>query len=170
MQKRSDAHGEPLLGLEGPGAVLAPASELVVFAAACRRGLEGLKERRGSLFEGFPIGACGPAAELVGRLLHERFGVAGQYVCGSGHSRLRSSQTHAWFEAGGFVFDLTHDQFADTDVEGWVLPLTSPWHSGFEDLDRRDGLCMPAGWPMYPHDGYAAMVAALDNLSQPEQL
>jgi len=162
MRKRSDADGRPSLGLEAPEAVLTPPSELVAFADACRRGLEGLMQRRGSMFEGFPVGACGPAAELVGRLLHERFGVTGQYVCGSGHPRLRSSQSHAWFEAGGFIFDLTHDQFAGTGVEGWVFPLTSPWHRGFENLDRRDGFCMPAGWPMYPHDGYAAMMAALD--------
>lgn len=147
--------------VNGTMTVLTPSTELVEFAAACRSGLQGLASRPGSLFEGFPRGTCGPAAELVGRLLQERFGMSGRYVCASGHPRLQPTQSHAWFEAGGFIFDLTHDQFSGTDIEGWVLPLESPWHRRFKSRDHRDGFCMPAGWPMYPHDGYAAMVSAL---------
>lgn len=116
------------------------------------------------MFNGFPVAACGPAAELVGRLLQERMGLEGVYVCGVGHPTLVENQSHAWFEACGFIFDLTHDQFPDTGVNGWVLPRDSPWHQAFSDQDRRDGFCMPAGWPMYPHDGYAAMTAALDGM------
>jgi hypothetical protein len=136
--------------------------ELSRFAGACRSGLETLAKRPGSMFNGFPLGTCGPAAELVGRLLQERFGLEGVYVCGVGPPDLHDNQSHAWFEAGGFIFDLTHDQFADTGVAGWVLRMDSPWHQTFSDQDRRDGFCMPVGWPMYPHDGYAAMTAALD--------
>lgn len=51
--------------------------DLVRFAAACRRGLESLAGQRSSIFSGFPKGSCGPAAELVGRLLEERFGLKG---------------------------------------------------------------------------------------------
>lgn len=138
---------------------------LTKFAGACRRGLLGLTNRPGSMFNGFPRGACGPAAELVGRLLKERLGLDGVYVCGAGHSTLSANQSHAWFEAGGVIFDLTHDQFAGTGVAGWVLPLDSPWHQAFSDQHRRQGFCMPAGWPMYPHDGYAATRAALDAAS-----
>jgi hypothetical protein len=134
---------------------------LINFADTCRRGLEGLAKRRGSMFEGFPRGACGPAAELIGRLIEERLGLSGVYVCGTGHPNLRETQSHAWYVAGGFIVDVTHDQFADTGVQGWVLPLTNPWHQGFSHQDRRAGFCMPAEWPMYPHDGYAAMLHAL---------
>lgn len=92
------------------------------FAQACRSGLEQLANRAGSMFNGFPVAACGPAAELVGRLLQERMGLEGVYVCGVGHPTLVENQSHAWFEACGFIFDLTHDQFPDTGVNGWVLP------------------------------------------------
>jgi hypothetical protein len=167
--KHVEQHGLPLsshAASDDPGT--APARPgvsidvLTKFAGACREGLLRLKDQPGSMFKGFPRGACGPAAELVGRLLKERLGLEGVYVCGAGHPTLSANQSHAWFEAGGFIFDLTHDQFAGTALDGWVLPLDSPWHQAFSDQDRRPGFCMPAGWPMYPHDGYAAMTAALD--------
>ena len=132
------------------------------FAAICRRALEGLATRPGSTFQGFPVASCGPAAELVGRALEERLGLKGAYVCGSWHPLLREQQTHAWFEVAGNIIDLTHDQFEGTGLQGWVLPASSPWHTQFEDQDRRDGHCMPSGWPMYPHDGYEAIRRALD--------
>lgn len=133
------------------------------FAAACRRGLETLATQQGSIFQGFPKGACGPASELVGRLLQERLGLTGLYVCGSDHFGLASAtQTHAWFEVGGFIIDITHDQFGETGVEGWVVPVTSAWHARFRDIDGRAGFCMPSGWPMYPHEGYRAMLEALE--------
>ena len=150
-----EQHGLPLR----PGVSI---DVLTRFAGACRQGLLGLTNRPGSMFNGFPRGACGPAAELVGRLLKERHGLDGVYVCGAGHPTLSASQSHAWFEAGGLIFDLTHDQFSGTGVDGWVMRLDSPWHQAFSDQDRRPGFCMPAGWPMYPHDGYAAMTAALE--------
>ncbi len=136
--------------------------ELTSFARACREGLLGLTNRPGSMFDGFPRGACGPAAELVGRLLKERHGIDGVYVCGAGHPTLSANQSHAWFESCGFIFDVTHNQFVGTGVDGWVLPLDSPWHQAFSNQKRRPGFCMPAGWMMYPHDGYAVMTAALN--------
>lgn len=135
------------------------------FAAACRRGLETLATKQGSMFQGFPKGACGPASELIGRLLQEHLGLTGVYVCGSDHIDLASAtQTHAWFEVGDCIIDITHDQFADTGVEGWVVPVTSEWHGRFRDIDRRAGFCMPSGWPMYPHEGHVAMQRALERL------
>jgi hypothetical protein len=133
------------------------------FAAACRQGLETLAAKKGSMFEGFPRGACGPASELLGRLLQERLGLHGAYVCGSDHPGLASAtQSHAWVEVADCIIDITHDQFASTGVEGWVIPVSRVWHGRFRSVDRRKGFCMPSGWPMYPHDGYAAMTAALD--------
>lgn len=136
--------------------------DLIRFAEACRRGLESLADRSGSMFHGFPAAACGPAAELIGRLLKERFGLVGYYVCGSQHPTLSPTQTHAWFEADGHIIDITHDQFGKTGVVGWVLPLSGRWYASFGHMERRQGFCLPQSWPMYPYDGYAAMLAALD--------
>jgi hypothetical protein len=167
--KHVEQHGLPLsrytaTGDTGPAPAVPVESfeVLVSFAKACRQGLFSLRNRPGSMFEGFPLGTCGPASELVGRLIKERLGFDGVYVCSAEHPTLSANQSHAWFEACGLIFDLTHDQFAGTGVDGWVLPLDSPWHRAFSDQDRRPGFCTPAGWPMYPHDGYAAMTAALD--------
>jgi hypothetical protein len=166
--KHVEQHGLPLSRYtatehteSAPELPVVSSEVLTSFARACRQGLLGLTNRPSSMFNGFPRGACGPAAELVGRLLKERHGLDGVYVCGAGHPTLSANQSHAWFEAGGFIFDLTHDQFAGIGVDEWVLPLDSLWHQAFSDQDRRPGFCLPAGWPMYPHDGYAAMTAAL---------
>lgn len=133
------------------------------FAAACRRGLETLAAKQGSMFQGFPKGACGPASELLGRLLQERLGLPGAYVCGADHPGLGTpEQSHAWVEVADCIIDITHDQFGSTGVDGWVVPVTSPWHGRFRSIDRRAGFCMPSGWRMYPHDGYAAMTRALE--------
>lgn len=133
------------------------------FAARCRSGLESLATRSGSgsMFHGFPRGACGPASELLGRLLHEELGLTGVYVCGAGHPSLPPNQTHAWVEVGDFLIDITHDQFAGTGLAGWVHLRKNPWHTGFQDFEQQTTFCLPEHWPMYPHDGYAAMQAAL---------
>ena len=135
--------------------------KLAAFADACRRALEGLATNQGSMFHRFPLGACGPAAELVGRLLAERLGQSGSYVCGDGHPDLSPAQSHAWVESDKHIIDITHDQFSNTVVSGWVLPIESDWHRRFGNIERRSGFCMPSGWPMYPHDGYRAMLQAL---------
>jgi hypothetical protein len=131
------------------------------FATACRAGLETLATREGSSFHGFPRGACGPASELVMRLMKEELGLDGVYVCGVGHSQLRPNQSHAWVVVGEYIIDITHDQFASTGLAGWVHPRTSHWHAEFSDRDQREGVCMPERWPMYPFDGYAATRAVL---------
>jgi hypothetical protein len=134
---------------------------LLQFAALCREALSSVASRSGSMFNGFPVAACGPASELVGRALKERFGVEGVYVCGVGHPALPERQTHAWLETDNVIIDVTYDQFPGTGLQGWVFPRDSAWHAQFEDIDRRDGFCMPSGWPMYPHDGYEAIRRAL---------
>jgi hypothetical protein len=133
------------------------ASTLIQISEQCRRGLARIAASPGSMFYGFPVGSCGPAAELVGRVLKEAAGYDGVYVCGSGHVKLEHNQTHAWYEVGNYVIDITHDQFPDTALAGWVFSGGTSWHAAFSDLDRRDGFCMPAQWPHYPHDGFAAI-------------
>jgi hypothetical protein len=135
---------------------------IVKLASAARKALEGLVSSNDNMFHMFPLGACGPTAELVGRVLAERLQLASVYVCGSDHPDLTPNHSHAWTEVGPFIVDLTHDQFQATGVAGWVLPSSSKWHAQFRDKDRRSGFCMPSDWPMYPHSAYSAIIAQLD--------
>lgn len=139
-------------------------AQLKALASAARAGLEAMPAaERGIGFENFPRGTCGPVSELLGRIVLERTGREGIYVCGDGHPFLRPQQSHAWLEVGGFIVDITHDQFADTGVQGWVLAV-SPWHGLFER--RENGLCLkPAQWMQYPHAAYAAMRRACDRVA-----
>jgi hypothetical protein len=130
-------------------------------AKSCRRGLVSLSALPGSAFSGFPKGSCGPAAEIVGRILKEEAGYEGVYVCGYRHLQLKPSQSHAWYEVDDYIIDVTYDQFKGTGLTGWVFRRGQGWHAEFADVDRRPGFCMPAGWPCYPHDGYEAVARQL---------
>lgn len=129
-------------------------------AACARDALDALPiDKRDPGFEYFPKGTCGPVTELMGRLVLERTGREGIYVCGAGHPCLSRQQTHAWLEVDGFIVDLTHDQFEGTGVNGWVL-FDSPWHRQFEREEMP--LCLhPANWMQYPRRAYMAMHEAL---------
>jgi hypothetical protein len=133
------------------------------FAEGCRRGLQSLANHSDSMFSGFPNGSCGPSAEIVGRIIKEEAGYDGVYVCGSGHAKLKPSQTHAWYEVGAYIIDITYDQFEGTGLTGWVFRRGEGWHAEFSDLDPRIGFCMPTGWPCYPFDGYQAVTQEVSN-------
>ena len=135
---------------------------IVKLAAAARKALERLIHGNDSMYHMFPLGTCGPTAELVGRVLAERLELASVYVCGSGHPDLTANHSHAWTEVGPVIVDLTHDQFPATGVAGWVLPSSSKWHAQFRNKDRRGGFCIPSNWPMYPHSAYSAIIAQLN--------
>jgi hypothetical protein len=138
-------------------------TQLEALAAAARAGLEGMTPvQRGISFQNFPRGTCGPASELMGRIVLERLGIEGTYVCGSAHPSLREQQSHAWIEVGPYIVDLTHDQFSGNGLTGWVFD-DSPWHALFERDEHR--LCIdPKNWMQYPHQAYAAIRAACDRL------
>lgn len=89
---------------------------IVELALAARRALENRAQGDDSMFNDFPLGACGRAAELVGRALSEKLGLRSVYVCGVGHPNLTPNQSHAWTEVGPLIVDLTHDQFPETGV------------------------------------------------------
>lgn len=135
--------------------------KITLAAEGCRDGLATLKYRRGSMFEGFPCATCGPASEIVGRILKVVFQIDGTYVHGVGHPGLPSNQSHAWFEVDVYLIDITHDQFDGTGLASWILPQDNTWHSQFECIERRSSFCGPEGWPMYPHDAYEAAFAAV---------
>lgn len=134
---------------------------LELVASACRRGLLKLSCNNGSVFHGFPRAACGPASDILGRLLKEEFGYDGVYVCGQYHPYLGQGQSHAWFEVGESLIDITHDQFEGTGLSGWVFERGNEWHALFNERHPRKGFCMPSDWPCYPHDGYQAAMVEL---------
>lgn len=133
--------------------------QLEQVATTCRRGLMGLSGKQSSVFHGFPKAACGPASEILGRLLKEELGYDGTYVCGQVHPYLGQEQSHAWFEVGEFLVDITHDQFEGTGLHGWVFERGNEWHTLFNERDLRQGFCTPSNWSCYPHDGYQAALA-----------
>lgn len=130
--------------------------DLIRLSEAARKALEEMSpQERQHAFSLFPRGACGPAAELMGRIVLNETGHTGTYVCGTGHPELRPQQSHAWLAVEGYIVDLTYDQFPGTGLEGWVFKHSS-WHAQF-DL-RSQPLCLkPAMWMEYPYAAYAAM-------------
>ncbi|WP_339508330.1 hypothetical protein [Pseudomonas sp. RL_35y_Pfl2_P42] len=131
-------------------------TELEKVALACRVGLISLVDAKGSTFNGFPSGACGVASDILGRVVWETLQYEGEYVCGTRHPKLKHGATHAWFEVGDFIIDITYDQFQATGLFGWVFDRNDGWHAQFRSQERRQGFCMPSGWPAYPLDGYKA--------------
>ncbi len=131
-------------------------TELEKVAFACRVGLMSLVDSKGSTFNGFPSSACGVASDIVGRVVWEALQFEGEYVCGKRHPKLKSGVSHAWFEVGDFIIDVTHDQFQTTGLSGWVFNRNDGWYALFRSQERRQGFCMPSGWPSYPLDGYKA--------------
>jgi hypothetical protein len=51
-----------------------------------------------------------------------------QYVCGQNHPQLDSNVSHAWFELGNFIIDITYDQFAGTGPSGLQQKTGLPSH------------------------------------------
>lgn len=143
-----------------------PRAHLVLLAVAARAGLEAMTPKeRGLEFGSFPHGTCGPVSELMGRIVLERTGHEGIYVCGDGHPALKPQQSHAWLEVGGVIVDLTYDQFEGTGLAGWVHE-TSRWHAQFDREPH--GLCLkPSQWGVYPYAAYAAMNRVCDAVALP---
>ena len=131
-------------------------TELEKVALACRVGLISLVDAKGSTFNGFPSGACGVASDILGRVVWETLQYKEEYVFGTRHPKLKDGATHAWFEVGDFIIDITYDQFQATGLFCWVCDRNDGWHAQFRSKERRQGFCMQFGWPAYPLDGYKA--------------
>lgn len=95
----------------------------------------------GSTLSGFPSGACGVAADIVGRLVWETLQWEGKYVCGCHHPQLESEVSHAWFEVGEFIINITYDQFHGSGLTGWVAGYSSKALDGMHNSHhRRDAM------------------------------
>jgi hypothetical protein len=143
-------------------------AQLAALTDAARAGLERMAPAEcGVGFESFPSETCGPVTELMGRIVLQRTGLEAVYFCGEAHTSLRDPQSRAWLEVGGFIVDLTHDQFLSTGMSGWVF-ASSPWHTKFQRDEKR--LCLQSSFCMqYPHQPYATMRAACDQVLPPSE-
>lgn len=140
---------------------------LSAVVSGCRRGLESLADTPDSLLSGFPSSTCGDASQIVGRILIELFSCRAKYVCGRTHPAYNEDQTHAWIEVDRFLIDVTHDQFKETGLSGWVFERQTAWHLGFQNQEVSEVACIPQGWFRYPFDGYeAALTSAMKALEQ----
>src|SRR3546814_912895 len=75
----------------------------------------------------YPRGACGHAAELLGRYLIERLGITADYVNQDApHDIGGWRHSHAWLEWNGLTIDISGDQF------GWepVIVTRTPQYHG----------------------------------------
>jgi hypothetical protein len=89
----------------------------------------------------FPRGACGHAAELLGRYLIDRFGITPDYVNRVAYETIGGWHgSHAWLEWNGLTIDISGDQF------GWapVIVTRNPEFHGLGDGEDRHPVCLEA--------------------------
>ncbi|WP_337847787.1 hypothetical protein [Sphingomonas sp.] len=88
----------------------------------------------------FPRGACGHAAELLGRYLIDRLGIVADYVNQTAFKDIGGwRHSHAWLEWNGLTIDICGDQF------GWepVIVTRHPQFHGRGDDEIRHPVCLP---------------------------
>ena len=83
----------------------------------------------------FPRGACGHAAELLGRYLRDTLGIEAQYVLRDFHDENGVwTGGHAWIEWDGYIIDISGDQF------GWepvIIARSSSLHAAGVEAIRQ---------------------------------
>lgn len=87
----------------------------------------------------FPRGACGHAAELLGRYLIDRLQIRPDYVNQVAYEDIEGWQnSHAWLEWNGLTIDITGDQF------GWdpVIVTRFPLFHGRGEEQTRHPVCL----------------------------
>ena len=87
----------------------------------------------------YPRGACGHAAELLGRYLLERLKITAEYVNQDAPNCIGGwRHSHAWLEWNGLTIDISGDQF------GWqpVIVTRTPQHHGRGEPNSRHPVCL----------------------------
>ena len=101
--------------------------------AAATRFRSALEHTQGLVHRqvhGFPRGACGDSAVLLGQYLQDcGFGI----WTFNGRSSAHDDSTHAWIERDGLIVDVTADQFDDVD-DAVIVTRDRAWHSEFKPL------------------------------------
>jgi hypothetical protein len=101
--------------------------EVKAAAIAFRAALERSHDLELPTLQAFPRGACGDTCELLGQYLCDLGLGAWTYVCGLSAN---SDRTHAWLERGGWILDITADQFDGVETPV-VVVRDSAWHRGW---------------------------------------
>lgn len=103
---------------------------------ATRRFRAALETTTGLLLPGlrsFPNGSCGDASRLLAQYLRDSgFGDWG--ITTSWRNNYSSS--HAWLERGGWIIDITADQFDDM-TEPVIVTRESKWHATWHSEPTR---------------------------------
>lgn len=118
--------------------------QIKLIAIAVRRILETNKHvTPDCAFKNFPIGCCGPTAELLARYFSEIVGFDANYISG----RRADSDTHAWISIGDVIVDITADQFGQSPV---LVCQKSDWHETWHVEPPRKPITSQKQWPLYP--------------------
>ena len=98
-------------------------------AIKARKVMENHKhELDDSLFDKFPIGACGNTSFIFGKWLKEKGFKEVKYVVGY----RKKWKSHAWLEINGLIIDITADQFEE-GMEPIFIGKNRDFHDTFEN-------------------------------------
>lgn len=75
-------------------------------------------------FHSFPRGACGVTCDVLATVLEHRFATRPLWV--GARFADDTDASHAWLEVGGFIVDITADQFGKEPV---IVAKRSDWHA-----------------------------------------
>jgi hypothetical protein len=67
-----------------------------------------------------------------------------EYICGNKHKSDGSPSSHAWLQNGGWIVDITADQFPDVD-EPVIVTNSSEWHQQWDPERPQEGTLRPYG-------------------------
>jgi len=133
----------------------ADTDKLLEIATGARQILENFGQTTHNInFQDFPRGACGPAAELLGRYLVEAIGLDAQYVA----AKRSDEWTHAWIVVNETIVDITADQFGEKPV---IVTQESAWHDEWDQKAPRPPICSQKQWPAYPFSAWDAIVKGM---------
>jgi len=107
--------------------------KLVLRASTLREYLDGPESGRHlSLFDRFPEGCCKLSSIFFLKLIVDLDRIGGGFLVANAE---RGEARHAWSEVGGWIVDLTADQFGDCD-DPCLVARTSQWHDSWTSAER----------------------------------
>ena len=111
--------------------------ELRLIAEGVRKAIEQRGPELGIWLENFPSGCCTNASVFLGNYLkYEAGGKDTELVLGyRGKGRWMEDVRHHWIETGGFIIDITADQFPEVEAPV-IVTAQSAWHERFNKGER----------------------------------
>ena len=96
-------------------------SKLLYYCGKLRESIIKVKDKT-ILFRDFPVGCCRDSAIILGDLLKNK-GFSEICYCRKPYDDF--SKSHGWIEVGGYILDLTADQFGDGYPAITMIPKNS---------------------------------------------